>query len=348
VRVLVAMSGGVDSSVAAALALEEGHEVVGVTMKLWGGEADRGCCAVSDVEDARRVADQLGIAHHVFNFSEDFERDVVAPYVAAHRAGRTPNPCVDCNLHLKFDRLLRRAVRLGFDALATGHYARIAPRPDGTVALLRGVDRAKDQSYVLSVLGQEQLARLMFPLGCLEKAAVRTIAERLRLRTASKPDSQDVCFVTRAEGRRGFLGRRIPLTPARLVDAETGAEVGSVPAAELVTVGQRRGLGCGGFGEPRYALAVDPARGTVLVGSEAALSTRAIPVGSLRFVGERPGPEEVLLVQASAHGEPTEGRLVADGDRGVVELAAPRRRVAPGQVVAFYRGDEVLGSGVAA
>src|SRR5580693_1804750 len=209
-RILVAMSGGVDSSVAAALLVEAGEEVVGATMKLWGGPSDTGCCSVADVEDARRVAQQLGIAHHVFNFSDEFGRHVVDPYVSEHAAGRTPNPCVECNRHLKFDRLLERAVALGFDAVATGHHARRATTADGRFRLRRGADPLKDQSYVLSMLGQDQLARCSFPVGELQKSDVRAAATRLGLRTALKPDSQDVCFIRSNEGREGFLGARLP------------------------------------------------------------------------------------------------------------------------------------------
>src|SRR3954470_6582428 len=168
-RVLAAMSGGVDSSVAAALLLEQGHEVMGATMKLWGGESDQGCCSVADVDDARRVAQQLGIVHHVFSFGDDFDTQVVAPYSPAHAAGRTPNPCVECNRHLKFDRFLRRAEQLGFDAVAPGHHARVRAGADGTWQLRRGTDRAKDQSYVLHVLGQGALARTLLPVGELTK-----------------------------------------------------------------------------------------------------------------------------------------------------------------------------------
>src|ERR1700722_17788799 len=231
-RVLVAMSGGVDSSVAAALLVQQaGVEVVGATMKLWGGPSDTGCCSVADVDDARRVAQQLGIAHHVFNFSEDFERWVVAPYVADHAAGRTPNPCVECNRHLKFDRLLARADQLGFDAVATGHHARVQARPDGGWMLRRGVDAAKDQSYVLHMLSQEQLSRVRLPVGELMKTEVRQIATRLGLRTAAKPDSQDVCFISRSGGREEFLGARIGMHPAKIVDG-SGTIVGGVLAIQ--------------------------------------------------------------------------------------------------------------------
>ena len=208
-RVLVAMSGGVDSSVAAALLVEAGHEVVGATLKLWGGPSDAGCCSVADVDDARSVARRLGIEHHVFNFGDDFEEHVVAPYVADHAAGRTPNPCIECNRHLKFDRLLRRADALGFDAVATGHHARIVELADGSRRIARGADAAKDQSYVVHVVSLDALARVRFPVGHLTKHDVRAEAARLGLLTADKPDSQDVCFITATGGRSTFLGDRI-------------------------------------------------------------------------------------------------------------------------------------------
>ena len=207
-RVLVAMSGGVDSSVAAALLVEAGHDVVGATLKLWGGESDSGCCSVADVDDARRVAEQLGIVHHVFNFTDEFDAHVVAPYVEAHAEGRTPNPCIECNRHIKFDRLLERAGRLGFERLATGHHARVTgDRARSGCAGVPTVD--KDQSYVLSMLGQDELARVVFPVGELTKSDVRAQRRRLGLRTADKPDSQDVCFIRSRRGTAGFLGRRL-------------------------------------------------------------------------------------------------------------------------------------------
>ncbi|HEX5367057.1 MAG TPA: tRNA 2-thiouridine(34) synthase MnmA [Acidimicrobiales bacterium] len=352
-RVLVAMSGGVDSSVAAARLVAEGHEVVGVTMKLWGGESDTGCCSVADVDDARRVAQQLGVAHHVWNFGDDFEARVVAPYVDAHRRGATPNPCIECNRHLKFDRLLRRAVAVGFDAVATGHHARVVRRPDGSRRLARGADAAKDQSYVLYVLGQRQLARTVLPVGATTKEQVRVEAEALGLRTADKPDSQDVCFVTSASGRAGFLGDRLPLRPGRVVDAG-GRELGQVPAVELVTVGQRRGLGLPGGGAPRYAVDVDVAAATVRVGgADDLLVDRVVLDRVVWAAGPVEGP---LDVQCSAHGAPHRAVVhpgPAAGDRpagaGLVEVrfATRQRRVAPGQSVVLYDGDEVVGGGSA-
>lgn len=347
-RVLVAMSGGVDSSVAAALLVEAGHQVAGVTLKLWGGSTDAGCCSVADVEDARRVADQLGITHHVFNFSTDFQTQVVDHYVAAHAAGHTPNPCIECNRHLKFDRLLDRAGRLGFSTVATGHHARLI-RGEGTWRLCRGADRAKDQSYVLSMLGQGQLARCLFPVGELTKAEVRAAARALGLRTAAKPDSQDTCFITSTGGRSRFLAERIALHPGRMIETTSGAVVGQVPAVELVTVGQRRGLGSGPGGQRRYAVAVDPASATVMVGQGHDLFVSQVELDRLTWV-DRPVPWDVPLVaQCSAHGEAAPGTLQSAGTRGraVLALAQPHRRVAPGQTVALYDGDSVLGAGVA-
>ncbi len=344
------MSGGVDSSVAAAVLLEQGHRVTGVTMKLWGGASDSGCCSVADVDDAARVAQQLGIAHHVANFSDAFDRDVVAPYVADHAAGLTPNPCVACNRHLKFDRLLRRAEQLGFDAVATGHYARIEPPSQGRSqwTLRRGADPAKDQSYVLHMLGQAELAHVLFPVGDLPKAEVRARAADLGLRTAGKPDSQDVCFISRTGGREAFLGARIPLRPGAVVDT-AGRPVGTVPAVQLVTVGQRRGLGVAGGpatrNDRRYALGVDVETSVVTVGTLDDLMTSAVEVAGMQWCGATPGAAARVEVQASAHGRPVPATW--DGASTLL-VDEPIRRVAPGQSVVLYERDAVLGGGAAA
>jgi tRNA-specific 2-thiouridylase len=346
VKVLVAMSGGVDSSVAAALLAEAGHDVVGATLKLWGGPSDSGCCSVADVDDARQVARRIGIDHHVFNLTDVFESQVVAPYVDDHRRGRTPNPCIECNRHVKFGALLGRARRLGFDALATGHHARV----DGGAAgprLLRGADRAKDQSYVLSMLTAADLAHVVLPVGRLIKAGVRDHAHRLGLDVAAKPDSQDVCFIRSDRGRRGFLADRVTLHPGELVDAASGAVVGTVDALELVTVGQRRGLGVAMDGRRRFAVSVDVEARRVVVGDEAALSTGRVALERATWVGR---PLEVgmpALAQTSAHGAVTACRWDGAG----VAFDAPQRVVAPGQTVALYDAAEpavVLGAGVAA
>jgi tRNA-specific 2-thiouridylase len=342
-RVLAAMSGGVDSSVAAALLIEQGHDVVGATMKLWRGAAvEVGCCSEAEIDDARAVTRRLGIDHHVFTFTDDFDRYVVDPYVAGHAAGRTPNPCIACNDRIKFDRFLVRATQLGFDAVATGHHARVA-RDGGRVRLLRGADGAKDQSYVLHGLGAETLARCLFPIGELTKDEVRARAAALDLPVATKPDSQDACFVLTEGGRASFLGTRIPLRPGRLGEAGTGDDAGSVAALELVTVGQRRGMG--GRGQRRYALSVDVDAGTVTVGPREATMVDAVALTGMRWIhGVAVDERQPVLAQCSAHGEPIPARV--DGD--VVRFLEPRPRVAPGQAVVLYEGDEVLGGGEAA
>ena len=344
-KVLAAMSGGVDSSVAAALLVEDGHEVTGVTLRLWAGAAvEAGCCSEAEIDDARRVANQLGIDHVAWTFTDEFEARVVAPYVAAHAAGLTPNPCIECNRHLKFGRLLRRAEALGFDAVATGHHARVEVDDEGGgFVLRRGADPAKDQSYVLYVLGQAELARCLFPVGRLTKSEVRAHASSLGLVTADKPDSQDVCFITTAGGREAFLAPRIPLHPGRVVGLD-GAPVGRVEAVELVTVGQRRGLGTGG-GTRRYALSVDPSTSTIVAGTVADLHTDRVEIRGLTWVGGEPPPAGAELeAQSSAHGRPIAATY--DGC-STVRFAEQQRRVAPGQSVVLYRGVQVLGGGTA-
>jgi tRNA-uridine 2-sulfurtransferase len=352
-RVLVAMSGGVDSSVAAACLVEQGHEVVGATLKLWGGSSDSGCCSVGDVDDARRVAQQLGISHYVFDMTEAFHTSVVEPYVAAHAAARTPNPCVECNRHIKFDRLLDRADRLGFDLLATGHHARVVhASADGPHQLRRGADPDKDQSYVLSMLGQDQLARVILPIGDMTKLEVRARAGELGLRTATKPDSQDVCFIRSDEGRQRFLGERLALHEATVVDAATGVEVGTVDAIELVTVGQRRGFAHGADGTRRYVSTVDIGSRRVFVGRAEDVATKALTLveGSLTWTDVPIGSGSLAMTQTSAHGRPVLGTVGLDSGRPCVRFDAPIRPVAPGQTVALYDAtdpDRVLGAGIA-
>jgi len=332
------MSGGVDSSVAAALLVEQGHDVTGVTLKLWGGESDSGCCSVSDVEDARRVAAQLGIAHYVFNFTDEFEREVVGPYVAAYAGGRTPNPCVDCNRTMKFGKLLARAAQLGFDAVATGHHARVVRTGRG-FAVARGVDRGKDQSYVLYMLGPRELARTLLPVGEMTKAEVRDHAARLGLRTAQKRESMDVCFITRG-GRQAFLGTRIERRPGAIVTTD-GTPVGRHDGVDAFTVGQRRGLAVAA-GERRYVVDLDVETATVTIGTAADLARDHVRVTDAVWSAGEP-PAGAVLVQWRAHGAAVPGFV--DGD--VVRFAEPQPRVAPGQVVACYEGDVLLGGGIA-
>ncbi len=348
------MSGGVDSSVAAARAVADGHEVVGATMKLWGGESDSGCCSVADADDARRVAAQIGISHHVFNFSDDFDAQVVAPYIAEHALGRTPNPCIECNRHLKFDRFLVRARSLGFDAVATGHHARVVEE-GGCFRLRRGRDAAKDQSYVLSMLGQAQLAHCLFPVGVLTKDDVRSEARRLGLRTAAKPDSLGTCFLPSAQSRRELFARRAALHPATVQDAD-GTPVGRVDALELVTVGQRRGicvLATGG--KRRYVTAVDAVRRTVTLGGRDDLLVGELELTDLTWVAAAVDPGTPVLAQQSAHGVPVPAVLTtrthdAGGKSATVRFDQPVVRAAPGQTIALYdaRDPDVLcGAGIA-
>ncbi|MFT7474984.1 MAG: tRNA-specific 2-thiouridylase [Verrucomicrobiales bacterium] len=335
------MSGGVDSSVAAALLVDQGFEVVGVTMKLWGGESDSGCCSVSDVDDARWVANQLDIEHHVFNFGDEFMEHVVNPFVDTHRSGGTPNPCIECNRHIKFDLFFQRASVLGFDRIATGHYAQIATLADGTYRMQRSIDPLKDQSYVLHMLGQDVLRRVVLPIGGWHKPDLRAEAERRGLLTAAKPDSQDVCFITKSGGREAFLGDRGGLTPGIIV-TEDGRQVGTVPATELVTIGQRKGLNVSGMGEAHFVVDVDLRESVVTIGPRRSLQANETAFIQPVWAYESfTGP---AMVQASAHG--TALAATVESDR--VLWGDDRDRIAPGQSLVFYDGDLVIGGAIAA
>lgn len=343
-RVLVAMSGGVDSSVAAALMQQEGHEVIGVTLKLWSGpngEAPTaGCCTVSDSEDARRVASQLDVPYYVLDYTEDFSMGVIDKFVDDYLHGRTPNPCVECNRTVKFSRLMSQAIDFGCELVVTGHYARTRFE-NGRWKLLRGIDGSKDQSYVLSMLDQAQLERTRFPVGEIDKAETRRIAGELGLRTADKPESMDICFVG-SRNYRSFLADQAPtsLTPGELVDTE-GNVVGAHSGITNFTIGQRRGLGVA-FGEPRFVVDVLPKNHTVVLGTMDDLAVTALTVEQLGFVGDR--VEGAVEVQYRAHGDPVAARLTGQ----VLLFDKAQYGVAPGQTAALYRGEEVLGGGIIA
>jgi tRNA-specific 2-thiouridylase len=344
-RVLVAMSGGVDSSVAAACLRDEGHDVTGVTLKLWGGPSDSGCCSVADVEDARRVAAQLDIPHYVFNLTDAFDEHVVGPYVDAHAHARTPNPCVECNRSIKFGALFERMTALGFDSLATGHHARIVSDPvSNRPRLARGRDHAKDQSYVLYMLEARQLNRVLLPVGELTKTEVRAEAERRGLRTASKPESMDVCFITRG-GRAEFLAARNDPRPGAIVSVD-GAQLGEHDDAARFTIGQRRGTGVAA-GERRFVVDIDAATATITLGRRDDLVRDRVELDDL-ILDEDFDACDAVTAQTRAHGEPVRASVrCGDAGRATVTFATAQPRVAPGQVVALYAGDLLLGGGIA-
>ncbi len=350
------MSGGVDSSVAAALLVEQGYDVVGVTMRLWTEERPdelRGhqqCCSVEDIDDARRVAGQLGIRHYVLNFEEDFRQHVVDPFVAEYASGRTPNPCARCNEHIKYRALFDRLPAFEADLLATGHYARVEHGNGNGAAphrLLRGVDDHKDQSYVLYMLQQEQLARLILPVGALRKDEVRDVARRVGLEVAEKPDSVDICFVP-GNDYRAFVAERVEPRPGELRDA-AGAVLAQHEGVTGFTVGQRKGLGVA-LGEPRYVTAIDAATNVVVVGEEADLFTDHAALDEVSWVADAPPPPgEPLLAKARYKAEAAPARLLAaDGSAATVCFERRQRALTPGQTIAFYRDEEILGGGLIA
>lgn len=344
-RVLVAMSGGVDSSVAAALMKDAGHEVMGVTLKLWagpGGEAPTaGCCTVSDSEDARRVAAQLDIPYYVLDHTDDFRDGVVDRFVADYASGRTPNPCIECNRTVKFDRLLARLDEFECDVLVTGHHAR-AHLVDGVWRLRRGTDPAKDQSYVLSMLTQRELSRIRFPVGEMTKDRVREIAAGMGLRTAHKPESMDICFVGQRD-YRGFLRDVAPqvFEPGSVID-EHGREVATHDGIVGFTVGQRRGLGVA-VGEPRYVIRIEAGTSTVVVGRRDDLAVRSVGIDQLTWTGGV-GGDGPVMAQYRAHGDPVPGWL----EGSTLTFDERQEAVAPGQTVAFYDEDLVLGGALIA
>ena len=350
-RVLAAMSGGVDSAVAAARAAEAGHDVTGVHLALSANPQSfrtgaRGCCTIEDSRDARRAADVIGIPFYVWDLADRFREDVVEDFVAEYAAGRTPNPCLRCNEKIKFAALLDKALALGFDAVCTGHYATVVVGEDGTRELHRASDAAKDQSYVLGVLDERQLAHAMFPLGDTPKDQVRAEAARRGLAIADKPDSHDGCFI--ADGDTGaFLARRLGPAPGPIVD-QSGALLGQHDGAYAFTVGQRRGLRVGrpaADGRPRYVLDIEPVTSTVTVGPAEGLEVGEITAERPVWTGCAPLTEpRECLVQLRAHGEVHACTAWLDEDVLRVRLHHPARGVARGQAAVLYDGNAVLGS----
>jgi len=351
-RVIVAMSGGVDSSVAAALLLRQGYDVIGVTMRLWTLEDTeaplhhRRCCSVDDSEDARAVCDTLGIPHYVLNFEREFAATVVDYFCREYQRGRTPNPCLACNEHVKFRPLLAKALALEADYLATGHYSRIESNGHG-YELWRARDESKDQSYVLYVLGQDELSRLLFPLGDYNKTEVRRIAAELRLPVADKPDSAEICFIPRGDYRQ-FLEERFPQRPGDVVDSG-GRVLGRHQGIGGYTVGQRRGLPARGGQEPLYVLGLDPVDNTVTVGHDDDLLSDVLWAEDVSFIsGEAPTAPLAIEAKIRYRSEPAPALLTVANGRAEVRFQRPQRAITPGQAVVFYRGPRVLGGGIIA
>jgi tRNA-specific 2-thiouridylase len=346
-RVVVAMSGGVDSSVAAALLQEEGYDVVGITLRLWPDEEEghtHPCCLSEGVKDAQAVALRLGIPHYVLNMEEPFLEHVVDYFCDEYARGRTPNPCLACNRVLKFHLLLMKVMALGASHLVTGHYCRVISSPGG-FRLLRGVDEAKDQSYFLYALGQQEMAHVLFPVGALTKAEVRRYARRRGLPVADKGESQDICFVS--GDYRTFVSKRLSFAPGPMVDTGGGV-VGEHSGVALFTVGQRRGLGIGG-GPVRYVVRLEPDDCRVVVGDEVELYSSRLRANNLCWTGTAPDKTMDVLVRVRHLARLAPATVTPAGSGVMVEFALSQRAVAPGQAVVFYAadngGEEVLGGG---
>ena len=350
-KALIAMSGGVDSSVAAHLTLEAGFDCVGCTMKLYANEdagvpREHSCCSLDDVEDARAVARRLGIPYYVFNFSDTFREKVMEPFFASYLAGETPNPCVECNRYLKFDRLYLRAQELGCHTVVTGHYARIQQGPEGWL-LKKALDPDKDQTYFLYAMTQEQLAHTRFPLGEMTKPEVRALADRLGFVNARKPDSQDICFVPDGDYARVLeLHTGRPAQPGNYIDAK-GNILGQHRGVIHYTVGQRRGLGIT-FGEPWYVTAIDPAANTVTLGPREELFSSRAALRQVHWIsGHAPqAPIRCAVKLRSRHREQPALLTPVEEDCALVLFDQPQRAVTPGQAAVIYHGDTVLGGGV--
>jgi tRNA-specific 2-thiouridylase len=350
-RVIAAMSGGVDSAVAAARAKDLGHDVTGIHLALSRNPKSyrtgaRGCCTIEDSNDARRAADVIGIPFYVWDLSDRFHEDVVEDFKSEYLAGRTPNPCLRCNEKIKFAAVLERALALGYDAVATGHYASLRSGPDGTIEMHRAADAAKDQSYVLGVLTQEQLAHSLFPLGGSTKDEVRAEAEARGLSVAGKPDSHDICFISDGD-TGGWLREKIGASSGTFVDHATGEVLGEHEGSFAYTIGQRRGLRIGTpatDGRPRYVLDIEPVSGTITVGPREELTVDGLVGISPRWCGTPVEGELAGTVQLRAHGDEHRAVVRVAGDEVRIALLDPAQGIAPGQAAVIYDGTRVVGS----
>ena len=347
-KVVVAMSGGVDSSVAALLLKREGYRVVGVTMKLYSLDQEelpdyyRGCCTVDDVEDARRVCNRLDIPHYVFNLQREFQTFVIDYFCREYQRGRTPHPCIACNDKIKFNFLLQRARLLNASYIATGHYARVASNGNG-LRLLKGIDPQKDQSYVLYGMGQDELNHTLMPVGWYGKEEIRRMALEADFPNAQKPDSQDICFIPSGDYRK-FLKEYVTPRPGEIVDADGGV-VGEHQGIENFTVGQRRGLGFAGE-RPLYVIGIDAERSRIIVGSEEELYSDTLGASEVNYVsGQQPEGPIDIMVKVRYKSSETEATLYPKDKHALLRFKQPQRAITPGQAAVFYRGDEVLGGG---
>ena len=350
-RVIVAMSGGVDSSVTALLLKRQGFEVIGVTMRLWTVERDdlpalsKRCCSVEDVADAVRVCQTIGVPHYIMNFEREFQTHVVDYFCQEYDRGRTPHPCLACNDKMKFDFLLRKAMFLEADYIATGHYARIRRNGAG-FRLLKGVDVRKDQSYVLFTLTQTELGRLLLPVGEYPKERIRQLAAEAGLPVADKPDSQEICFIPDGDYRK-FIGDRVKPRPGHMVDS-SGAMLGPHPGVHFFTIGQRKGLGLSGnTGGPMYVVKIDPETNQVTLGPEEELYRQDLWASKVNYTSGEP-PDEPLEITAKIRYKASESPATLAARKGWAEVRfrEPQRAVTPGQAVVFYDGEEVLGGGL--
>jgi tRNA-specific 2-thiouridylase len=353
--VVVAMSGGVDSSVAAALLVERGYNCIGVMMRLWaetgaGEGSTNKCCSLESVHDARRVADELGIPFYLINVEQPFKRQVVDFFVEGYSRGVTPNPCLECNRHIRFDYLLNYARRMGADYLATGHYARLRTGEDGKVHLLKGVDEAKDQSYVLSVLGQTELRDVLFPVGDFPKTEVRRMAAARGLPVASKHDSMDLCFIFDDDYRRFLRDWAADAMRPGPIRDRSGRELGQHDGLPGYTIGQRKGLGLSGAAEPLFVLALDHAANTLIVGPARELGRTRLLVERVNWTLDEPPPADAALQVKIRYKAAAIACTLALGENDCVQvsLAEPLRDITPGQGAVFYAGEHCLGGGVIA
>lgn len=346
-RILIAMSGGVDSSVAAYLLKQQGYDVIGITMHLWSGDdRDNVCCSLSSVEDARKVANKIRIPHYTLNMERIFEEKVVRNFIEEYKVGRTPNPCVRCNQYIKFDALLSKAEKLGAEYVSTGHYARVE-KWNGRYLLLKGLDSKKDQSYFLYPMKQKALSRTLFPMGNITKAETRKIAGDLGLPVAEKQESQEICFVP-DENYGKFLKNYISdkVRPGSILDKE-GNVIGEHDGIIFYTIGQRKGLGIGGDG-PYYVISIDKAKNAIVVGGEQDIFSSELIAEKVNFVSIEKLSEPMEVRAKIRYNAAEEDAVLEPYGRGIIRLrfSKPVRAVTPGQSVVFYQGDKMVGGGI--